>query len=79
MAQVMSTQPDMLITIALDDETVIEASSPSRDRQSGRVYLGDLGFGAVTLWMTPGAAERLAVAMSAALARLHSDPEGDGS
>jgi hypothetical protein len=79
MGQMISTQPDMLITIALDDETVIEASSPSRDRHSGRVYLGDMGFGAVTLWMTPGAAERLAVAMSAALARLHAEPDGGDS
>ncbi len=45
MVQVFATQPDMLVTIALDDETVIEPSAPSRDRKSGRVYLGDLGSG----------------------------------
>ena len=69
-AAVCSCQPDMLVTIALDDRTLIEPSSASRDRRSARVYLGDMGFGAVTLWMTPNAAERLRVAMSAALARL---------
>ncbi|PZR85217.1 MAG: hypothetical protein DLM67_26090 [Candidatus Nephthysia bennettiae] len=67
---VCSGQPDMLVTIALDDGTLIEPSSASRDRRSARVYLGDVGFGAVTLWMTPSAAERLTAAMSAALARL---------
>jgi len=60
----------MLVTIALDDGTLIEPSSASRDRRSARVYLGDVGFGAVTLWMTPNAAERLRLAMSTALARL---------
>jgi hypothetical protein len=65
-----SSQPDMLVTIALDDGTLIEPSSASRDRRSARVYLGDVGFGAVTLWMTPYAAEKLRVAMSAALRRL---------
>ncbi len=77
MAELMSAQPDMLVTIALDDDTVIEPSSPSRDRRSGRVYLGDLGFGAVTLWMTPTAAARLSAAMSAALAQIYSGGEGD--
>jgi hypothetical protein len=79
MTELMSTQPDMLVTIALDDETVIEPSSPSRDRRSGRVYLGDMGFGAVTLWVTPTAAEKLSAAMSAALARIRSDPEEEES
>jgi hypothetical protein len=77
MAELMSAQPDMLVTIALDDDTVIEPSAPSRDRRSGRVYLGDLGFGAVTLWMTPMAAARLSAAISAALARIRSGDEGD--
>lgn len=75
-AAVCSSQPDMLVTIALDDGTLIEPSSASRDRRSARVYLGDVGFGAVTLWMTPCAAERLRVAMSAALARLAQAHDG---
>ncbi len=57
MVAACSTQPDMLVTIALDDDTLIEASSASRDHRSTRVYFGDVGFGAVTLWMTPSAAE----------------------
>jgi hypothetical protein len=77
MALSCSTQPDMLVTIALDDETMIEPSSASRDRRSARIYLGDVGFGAVTLWMTPSAADRLSLAMSAALARLACAREGD--
>jgi hypothetical protein len=77
MADTWSAQPDMLVTIALDDETMIEPSSASRDRRSARVYLGDVGFGAVTLWMTPSAAERLRHAVSAALARLACAREGD--
>ena len=75
MALTCSTQPEMLVTVALDDETLIEASAPSRDRRSARIYLGDVGFGTVTLWMTPTAAERLRTAMSAALARLSGAPE----
>jgi hypothetical protein len=31
----------MLVTIALDEDTLIEASSASRDHRSARVYLGD--------------------------------------
>ncbi len=76
MVAACSAQPDMLVTIALDDETLIEASSGSRNRRSARVYLGDVGFGAVTLWMTPTAAERLKAAMATALARLACEADG---
>ena len=55
MALTCRTQPEMLVAVPLDDETLIEASEPSRDRRSARVYLGDVGFGAVTLWITPPA------------------------
>jgi hypothetical protein len=75
MATACSTQPDMLLTIALDDETLIEPSTPSADRHSARIYLGDVGFGAVTVWMTPSAAARLRVAMDAALGRLRESHE----
>ena len=77
MAAVCSKQPDMLVTIALDDGTLIEPSRASRDRRSARVYLGDVGFGAVTLWMTPSAAERLSAAISTALERLARACEGE--
>ncbi len=69
------TQPDMLVTLALDDDTLIEPSDPSADRRSARVYLGDVGFGAVTLWVTPRAAEQLKGAMEEALLRLR-EPRG---
>jgi hypothetical protein len=76
MVAACSTQPDMLVTIALDDDTLIEASSASRDHRSARVYLGDVGFGAVTLWMTPSAAERLKCAVATAVARLACEAKG---
>jgi hypothetical protein len=76
MAAACSSQPDMLVTVALDDETLIEPSTPSADRRSARIYLGDVGFGAVTVWMTPSAAERLRVAMDTALRRLRESHEG---
>ncbi len=76
MVAACSTQPDMLVTIALDDDTLIKASSASRDHRSARVYFGDVGFGAVTLWMTPSAAERLKSAVATAVARLACEAKG---
>jgi hypothetical protein len=76
MAAACSSQPDMLVTVALDDQTLIEPSDPSADRRSARVYLGDVGFGAITVWITPRAADRLKVAMEKALLRLREPSEG---